>query len=233
MNDKITKLIQKGELSREKEQIHEAFAYLTEAMVEAAKIGDYTGVCECLAHRLVVYLHLWQQTEKKIFLDLTRMDARQGLAICETYRIDDSVRGTFHLRLGTYYREKGDLENAAEEYRKAVKLVEKGKDKIKYAEFLGHYAEIVLLNGDKKGLGYFGRAIELVEKAKGVRPFHKLIILSGMYGRMARAHFHNKEKLEGKTALAKATELAKELAIKHKMKVRLKQIQKISKEYDS
>lgn len=222
----LKKLTEQGELAREKNQDAKALSLLDQAILEAGRKKDYASLLLALSHKLLVWKHAYLKTRDQAFLELMLGEARSGLIIAKNTQVEKGLQAIFLLRIGHCFQYRNNYKLAEHYTKQAVQLISK-KDQAKYAEYLGHYGLSQSLAKDKKGLDSLKQALKIIEKAKKVRPFHKLVIHSGLLLRTAIALKKFGKKQETEDMLFAATEISKILAKKYKMPMRLYQIQEI------
>ncbi|MBI3952512.1 MAG: hypothetical protein HY336_00985 [Candidatus Doudnabacteria bacterium] len=222
------KLIDKGELAREKGQNEKALSVLDKAVFVASQKKNYPSLLQALAHKLLVWKHLYLKTKDPAFLELMKSDAEAGLAIAKEKKVSKEFQAVFLLRIGHYYQYVSKYKEAVKFTKQAVNLIDEKKSG-KYAEYLGHNGLSLTLSGQKQGLAILRKSLEIIKKAKNLRPFHKLVIHTGILMRLAISLNKFNKKSEAKDMLASAEKLAMILAKKYKMPFRLFQLNEIKK----
>jgi tetratricopeptide (TPR) repeat protein len=224
----VANLIEQGEFAREKGQDERALSLLDRAIFEAGKKKDYASLLAALSHKLLVWKHAYLKAKDMAFLELMFSEAWGGLKIAQRVKVEKGFQAVFLLRIGHYFQYKGNYKLAQNYGRKALKFISKN-DKARYAEYLGHFGLSQALAGNKQGLNTLKQALKLIEKAKKVRPFHKLVIHSGILTRASIALNKFGKKSEAREMLDAAFELAKILARQYKMPMRLHEALEIKK----
>ncbi len=221
-----------AELERAREQgdAQRALELSNHLLYEAAASGDSRKLVEVLQHRLEVYKHAFQATGEPLFLELMRADVETGLRLAAAHEFPDA-QATFQLRLGDTLLLRGDAVGSLPAYREAVSLVDPETNPARRAEFLSHLGRARAKAGElEQSKQDLEQSLRLAEAAEGVRPFHKLIIVSGILMRLAEW-----AKLSGDTGASKgyldrASVMARELNAEHQMPMRLKQIEQLERE---
>lgn len=232
----IKGFINRGELAREKGQDEKALSMLDKAIFEAGKKKDYASLLSALSHKLLIWKHAYLKTKDGVFLELMRYEAMAGLDIAKA-KNNKGFQAIFLLRLGHYEQYRGNYKQAVTLMSQGIKLTDR-KDLAKYSEYLGHLGLSQSLAGnsdarqsrgrspdrkrrDKKGLSTLRQSLKLIEKAKKVRPFHRLVIHSGILLRTSIALNKFGKKSETREMQDAAIELSKILTNKYKMPMRL------------
>ncbi len=221
-------LIQKAEIAREHNQQTKALELLDLTLIEVGLKKRYDLMLETLAQRLIIWLHYFQSTGDASFLELLVADARAGYAIGTTKKVKKGLVAIMLHRIGHYHFYKKEFKESAIFYKASLEDL-LPKDKGQIAEYTGHYALSLILSGDKKGLTKLKQALVLASDDKKLRPFHKLIIESGLLIRLAIASWHLKDRKMYQEYLDEAQVLALVLKDKYKMPQRLQQITYLKK----
>ena len=225
-NDVYDQLIEQGEIAREKENYSEALTALDKALIIAARDEQWTQLVNALAHKLLTYKHLFQKTGKDSFLELMLGEAQTGLKISEDKKILGQPKAVMLLRIGDYHFLKEEFAKAMSFYEEALENIEKEK-KGEHAEYLSHLGLCQAELGKQEGLDNINQALQLALADDQTRPFHKLVILSGIHMRQAVAYNKFKQFEQAKASFEIAKTMAEELALEHKMSMRLKQLEKV------
>lgn len=217
--------IKQGEMATEHQQHPEAMQAYTMAILTAANNKNYEQVVQALGQRLIIYKHKWQLSGDAVFLELLKGDADTGTAIVEKYSLEGHSKAVMLLRSGDYFYENKNYSEAANNYANAVDNLPEGD--IAQPEFLGHLGVALCLSGDNGGLEKLNTALNLAEADRNLRPFHKIIIISGIQMRLAESEyaFGNIEK--AKEHLEIAFQLGKELESEHNIGMRTVQIKNL------
>ncbi len=234
--ENIQQMIERGEMAREHGEHAAALQYLDEALIAAADSQRPADIITVLGHRLLIYKHLAQSTGKDIYYELMFGDTLNGLRLAEAHNISGVAKADMLLRQGDYFLVKKDNGKAVELFEQAIELLDlegPSKNRGRYAEYLGHYGLSLVLAGDSSGLTRLAEALTLVEHNEELRPFHKLIILSGMHGRYVQAYVFLGDKAKATQHLDAAEKLAQELIDEHDISVRMDQMKKLRKTVNS
>lgn len=212
-------LIREAERICEQGHPHEAMEILNRVIENTRKNGDPEMESSALGHKIVCLKHIYQNTRDEKTLEKIHGHIKLGMML----PISEQHKAVFHLRLGDVYTARQDYQNAERSYRKAARLVR--RDKIVHPEYLGHYAESKAVNGKPLlAIVLILIALRKVDEAKDIlRPFHRLILVSGLYARLAKSAIKARKFPLALSALFKGYALAWWLAIKHKMPQRRKQ----------
>ena len=223
-------LISEGELAREHRKYDKALSCFDRAIRIAGSEGENVAMMAALSHRALVWKHLFEQTGRRNFLELTKADSEAGLAVAKSDKsVPAEVTAPLLLRLGDYYRLMRDRELALSYYHQALDVVSKSSPG-KVAEYESHYALALIEKGQvKKGFMLLSECLQAIQADQSYRPFHRLIVESGIWLRMAEA-YKGKNPAAYEKALTEAEKLAKTLKIKHKMPMRLVQVENLRRE---
>src|SRR3989338_7349700 len=134
----LKKLIREGELAREKDQNEKALLLLDRAIFSAISNKNYNSVLSALSHRLLVWKHAYLMTKDEVFLELMLADAKAGLRIAKSRKVDSGFIAIMQERIGHYYEYKKNFKRAKHELAYGLKFIDK-KNLGKYSEYLGHY----------------------------------------------------------------------------------------------
>ena len=217
-------------------QTANALSYFEQAFIAAVHEHNDNELINILAHISIIYkhqFHLLDDTDiQRIpFIEMMGAHAQAGVHIAEEKGISGQPKSAVMLRVGDYYFAKKDYTEAAQRYHLALEELKEydrpDKNQI-YAEYVGHYGQALGMSGDIQGVVELNKALGITEALteEQVRPFHKLILLTGLLLRLAEVHMHFNNIEEAKAVLVKAEPIAKDLDHTHNMPDRLKQIQK-------
>lgn len=228
-NASIEGLLRQGEQAREHGDHALALSCLGQAIIQAGQEERYAVVVNALAHKLLIYKDLYTYTHKHIFLELMRSEAEAGLRIVEQYTLNGQPKAVMLLRLGSYFFEKEDFSAAVQYFTQAVAEIgeENMGEASEYLSYLGR-AQVKAGQTDK-GVGTLERALSLAEQSEDLRPFHKLVTLSGIELRLADVYFDIGRTEEAEKIFTIALQQSKELHTVHSMSVRLEQAQQFGK----
>ena len=212
-------LIREAERICEQGHPHEAMEILNRVIENTRKNGDPEMEGSALGYKIVCLKHIHQNTGSEKVLEQMHGHIKLGMML----PISEQHKAVFHLRLGDVHTAMRDYKNAERSYRKAAWLVR--RDKIAHPEYLGHYAESKAVNGKPMlAIILILIALRRVDEVKGIlRPFHRLILISGLYARLAKSAIKARKFGLALSALFKGYSLAWWLAIRHKMPQRRKQ----------
>jgi hypothetical protein len=224
----LKKLINQAEIAREKNQMAKALMLLDEVIWEAGTANRYDLTLDALGHKIIIWLHRFQFTGDESYLELMASEARAGYMIGTMKKVDKGFLAIMLHRLGHYHFYKKEFGEAASFAKASLAYISK-KEAGKYAEYLGHYGLALALDGDKKGVQLLVDSLEMVRKSEDLRPFHYMIVESGVLIRIAVAAYANNDKKLFKSSLAEARIIASILDKKFKMPTRLDQVNKLEK----
>lgn len=178
-----------------------------------------------LGERIVCSKHLFQKEGLQIYLNQMMDDIKKGKTLC----VPESDHAVFYLRHGDVCASLGGHANAETLYYQAHCLVNKGGRE--EAEYLGHYAEALATNPNVTE-EKLEQAMDLLRKAflilddvpdEQLDIKHRLIILSGLHGRLAKVAVKSRCYILAFKALTECWRMSRELAHKHNYPMRLEQ----------
>jgi len=215
----VLSLIKQAEKVREEGNSTLAAHMLGIALQDAERLGRDELIGETLGQLIVCLKHLYQNGDKSSLASMEQMVAR-GLVL----KISDQSKAVFLLRQGDVYTFKKEYKPAEASYNAALRLVLKTNGYLAI-EYKGHWAESLLKIGrDSK---YVSRLIEDaindLAKVTDVREFHRLIILSGLYARLAKSQKQSWQFIRAYRSLRKCYQLCKQLRNQYNMPQRLNQ----------
>lgn len=236
MVNKCKKLIEQGELARERDDFETALVCFDKAIIASIKDSDYAAAINALGHHLLIYDHLYEQTSNPAFLEMMYMDAQTGLRLTEKNNIHGQPLALMQMRTAEYFLDIKEYAQAEEKYQEAFDELSADPNATneEKAEYLGHLAEAIIYGGDvDRAEPLFRKAHELLEQSSDkLRDFHKLIIESGLLMREAHGLYLNDQAGKAKSLLVKVEPLVTELKGVHNMDARYKQFIELQN-YDS
>jgi tetratricopeptide (TPR) repeat protein len=174
--------IEQAEILREHGDTAGALSMLTAIISEASEAQDYQSLASALGHCIVCFKHLFQNGGGEDHLRGMEQDIEQGFGL----PIPEAGKAVFYLRLGDVQMLRGNLPAAEAAYSKAYEVVSKGDHT--EAEYLGHLAEAKAFNGKcAESIELLNQALAYMKTCPNVRPFHRVVIVSGLKARMIRA----------------------------------------------
>lgn len=228
---RFKKLVEKGEIAREKRNYKTALNAFNEAMLISGKNNQWADFVEVVGHCIVIDKHFWQTTKDKGFLELTRSDVELGLRLCKIKKLPDRYLAVSQLRMGDVLLNEKKFKESVLWYRKAVSSLAKTPKNAGYGEYLTHLGKgLALANKKKEAERVILKALKLIKKDKNVRPFHRLVLKSGALAWLALA-IKDKDPQRSNRLFKEAYQMCKELKARYKMPMRLKQFNMIKKEH--
>ncbi len=210
------KLCEEGDLNGSFSVLERAEKFLGYANLVEPKQQSFYG--KILSQRIICNKHLWQNKRDLKYLKLMSEDVLSGLNL----KISKNEKAVFCLRCGDVFAAQDDFDKAEENYQLAYDLVNKGD--FAEAEYLGHLAEIKSRNGkNAEALKLFEKALFIMQTQAEIRPFHKLIIESGLYMRLAKCLFATAHYYMAMKFLFRSYKMCLKLKFIHGMPQRLKQ----------
>jgi tetratricopeptide (TPR) repeat protein len=232
MNKTIEELREKGEIASEQGDQEQALFAFDQAFLLALKEKDYAAAINLLGHHLHIYKVYYQESQDDTFMELLLMDTEIGKRIAKQHDVSGQPLSVMYLRAGDYYLFKKDFSAATNEYKSALEELAKAENIAPEttAEYMGHYGVALVKSGSADdGFTLFDDALNVLEKNNTIREFHHMIIHSGLLLRQAECYRSTNEIEKAKASLEKAAQIAKELAEKHKMRMRLDQAELFKK----
>ena len=234
MKTKLKILKQQGEIASERGQQDKALSCLDRALVMALKGKDYAGAINVLGHHLHIYKVLFQETGDKNFMEMFYSDVLAGLRLAEKNNIRGQAKSVMLLRAGDllYVYERLSQKQPNSMHWRLRELNKTSKQPAgTHAEYIGHWAVALAQIGKLKfALTTFDQAFELLKRDSELRPFHRLIIESGILLRRAEAYGAFKRKNDAEKDLLQAKEVSSRLKRKFGMGARLKQTVELAKQ---
>ena len=227
----IEQLIEQGERVREEKNWNEALKFFDNAIIVAANEKKPEQIINILGHKLIIFKHLFYETENPIFLELFKGEVLSGMNLTERFKILGQPRALMLVRMGDYNLLKKQYAGSIEYYKKSIENLDVAK-KGEYGEYLGHLGFGQVLSGDNQGFNTLEKAYRLVEESNDLRPFHKLIVLAGIKLREAKSFAVIGDKAKAKESLDKAQSLGKELSKEHGLPLRLEEAERLEKELE-
>lgn len=216
-------LIDSGERARELEDFDRSFAIFDQAILLATKLNDPAKIINAIGHKLLAYKHLAERSNSENYWQLYRGEVETGLKIASDAKIEGQPMALMLLRQGDYFSHLLDYAKAEEIYQKALEKLDPNDGGV-YGEYLSHFGLAQSMSGKTEGLTTLKTSFDTVALDNKLRPFHKLVVLSGINLRLALASAKLGFDEDSKKYMAEAERQAKELAEQHKMSIRLKQI---------
>lgn len=226
----VHKLFEEFERLSERGSYAEALEIIDRACLEAAFSARPDWVVEALNHKLHVYKHLYQKSGEAVYLDSMAAVANLALVFAEKHGLSGPPKAAALLRSADVYYLKSDLAQAVEFYQRALDEIPPLPEG-RYAEYLSHWAAAkIKLSQDPAILADLEKALSLAEKDASLRPFHKLIIVSGINARLAESYALLGRTSQAKTALAEAEAAAGLLEKTYAMPMRKIQIETLKRQ---
>lgn len=224
---KIRKLFEQFENFSEQGQTSEAVRVIGKACLEAASAGRPDLVVETFNHKLHIFKHLFQKTGQEIYLSLMRSEALSAVNLAKKYRVQGLPKAAALLRYADTFYLEDDYKKSTSIYSRALEVLPKTVSG-EYAEFLSHWAiSAIKLRKDKKSLEQLKEALSMAESDVTLRPFHKLIVVSGIQGRLAEACSILNDRKQAEHYLSAAEGNAKILEKEHHMPMRQVQLKNL------
>ncbi len=238
----IRELKEAGEQAGLQGDTAKALASFELAFIQAANQENDAELLNCIAHIAIIYKHQFhtlapEDPHRIPFVEMMGAYAMAGVRIADQKAIIGQPRSAAILRVGDYYYAKSMYQQAADTYHDAIEEMKnyEGLDKdLILAEYRGHYGQALGMIGDETGIKELNEALQTIEglQEEQVRPFHKLIILTGIFMRLAEVYLHLGKQKDAENVLAKALPMAEDLAQKYDMPDRRKQLEKFKEVYN-
>lgn len=219
-----SQLHHEGARLREEDRHLEALQYLTLALAEYQKDGNYSDLVDALKDRVLTWKHLFLVSKDKVYAILAQKDAESMLAVTDEYNLKDKYH-TSYFRLGEIVMLYEDYTKAVEFYQKSLdtyvgSLSEKG-------DYRYHLGEALYMSGKKKkGKDIMLEGLKEIQAgADELDPFLIHVWESGVYMRLAELL----RKDEPKEAKGYFTEAKKIAQSDQKLVIRRRQIEELGK----
>jgi tetratricopeptide (TPR) repeat protein len=235
MADEFEHLREQGEIASEQGDQEQALICFDRALIMAVQQKQYGRAVNILGHHLHVFKVFYQETSDPSFMELFYSDVLTGLRLCQFHDIQGQPKSVMLLRSGDYFLFKQDFAQAAEQYRLAMEELDKPErqpEEIR-AEYMGHYAIALVKSGDNTGFAKFEEALKILGSHTGLRPFHQIIVESGVWLRQADAYAFAGQQDKAREALSQAKPMVEKLAAEHNMGMRKKQWEKLARQIES
>lgn len=227
MDASYNQLIESLELAREQGNYSDALKFSEQAIIFSAEEKNIELLVNALAQKLLIYFHLFEKTENQLYNDLMYGDIQTGLQLVEEQGISGQSKAVMLLRTGDYYLHKDQPQKAVDYFALAIQFINPDK-KAEYAEYLNKWGYAESLSGDvASGQLKIETAEKMIESDEALRPFHKLIISSGITMRLAHCYFLAGDSAQAIEHFKKATTMAEELSNLHSMPMRSLQIKRL------
>ncbi|MCL5008984.1 MAG: hypothetical protein M1400_01430 [Patescibacteria group bacterium] len=226
----IRRLFEDFENLSEQGRTAEALAVIDRASVDAAAAKRSDLVVEALNHKLHIFKHLYQKTGQEIYLLLMRSEAFAALALADRFQVSGAPKAAALLRYADTFYMEGKYQESTALYAQALEVLPKTVSGA-YAEFLSHYAISELKwRQNPEALKKLLEALSLAEADGALRPFHKLIILSGIQARLAEASTILNNRAESEQYFTRAEENALKLEREYGMPMRRIQLENLKQQ---
>ncbi len=227
INGNAPQLIRKAELLRERGNYTEA-VYILDSVIEYALKNKKPYLeSDARGHLIVCYKHLYERNYDSFWLDYMYTCARAGLFL----NLPEVDKRVFYLRLGEFEYYRKEYDKAEVLFRKAHLLV--NKDCREEAEYLAHLVSVLVARSELfEARDLLARAFVLMNMPrvrKDTRPFHRLIILAGLYLLEYKLNLRSGLGASAaRKAYLKGYAIALWLKWRHKMPQRLTQFKKLT-----
>ncbi len=219
----IRELIDQSEKQREQGALSDALASIDNAIALAGEEANYIELLEAIAHKLEIWKSFHAKTQQSVFWELLKGDAEAGLYIAEAYNIQSHPRAVMLLRRGTYDMFRKNYEAAVDWFQKACAALPENEQAGTRAEFLGYLGEAEGNAGRIEGITHLEQALAEVQASSDMRPFHKMVIESGIHLRVAKVLVQMGREEEARAHWQSAKNIAESLVFEHNMPSRLEQ----------
>lgn len=219
----IRELIDQSEKQREQGVLSDALVSIDNAIALAGEEASYIELLEAIAHKLEIWKFFHAKTQQSVFWELLKGDAEAGLYIAETYNIQGHPRAVMLLRRGTYDMFHHNYNGAVEWFEKAHAALPATEQAGTRAEFLGYLGEAEGNAGRIEGITHLEQALAEVQASSDMRPFHKMVIESGIHLRVAKVLVQMGREEEARAHWQSAKNIAESLVFEHNMPSRLEQ----------
>lgn len=162
-----------------------------EAMIIYGEDGDEMGFSEIQAMRTLTYRHLYEQTGYEGYLIKAKHEAMASVDLAELSGDEYSLAVPL-VGLGRIMADLADFPHAAENFQRAVAILEKypeGKHSRKavIADYKVHLAVALYRSGDEAALSAAEEALEELAASTDASTYEKGVWLSGGHMKIAEA----------------------------------------------
>lgn len=228
----IREYIDQSEKLREQGALSDALVSIDNAIAFAGEEANYVELLEAMAHKLEIWKFFHTKTQQAVFWELLKGDAITGLHIAEAYNIHGHPRAVMLLRRGTYDMFHKNYNSAVEWFKKAYSALPASEQTGTRAEFLGHLGEAEGSTGNEEGVAHLEQALAEVKASTDIRPFHKMVIESGIHLRAARVSMVLRRERDARVHWEQAKNISEILSKEHNMPARLAQCHKFAEAFN-
>ena len=233
MQKEALKKISEGEEAREKLDFLTALICFNTAYTLFEPLNNASGLLSVIGHRFLVYKRRNKSArpgsdEFKRDMQLMKNEVTFGAQIANQYRekITDSEFSVILLRFGDCMMLEHRYTSAANYYKKAFDSLGLDAKAFTRAEYMNHYAEAIAQqqgDGYTKAFRHWSVAMLMVlgYKEDDLRPFHRLIILSGIQLNQSKAHLAQGDEISSIANFLNAASFARTLRDVHHKPARL------------
>lgn len=175
----------KAEYEREHGSLTEALKLSEEAMVAYQKDGDYQGMAEVLAARVIVLRHLSRQTKDTTYLILAKKTAEAAVEIVGKESLGVKALPIFNL--AEVLEDMGQYVEAVDNYKTAIKFLPANTNPATAANFGVHLAICEYKAGDETGAQRAEIALALLKSVTHEDKYTSDVWVSGGHMRIADA----------------------------------------------
>ncbi len=209
--------------AQEKGEFLAALQLEDEAMIVYGEDGDGMGFSEIQAMRTLTYRHLYEQTGYEGYLIKAKYEAMASVALAE-FDGDEYSLAIPLVGLGRIMADLADFPHAAENFQRAVAILEKypeGKHSRKsvIADYKVHLGVALYRAGDEVALSAAEEALEELEASTDALAYEKEVWLSGGHMKIAEAV----NKVDREKAMEHLRAAKKIIDSDEKLKLRLEQ----------
>ena len=177
--------------AQEKGEFLEALKLEDEAMIVYGEDGDGFGFSEIQAMRTLTYRHLYEQTGNEGYLIKAKHEAMSSVALAE-FDEDEYSLAIPLVGLGRIMADLADFPHAAENFQRAVAILEKypeGKHSRKsvIADYKVHLGVALYRAGDEAAFSMAEEALEELGASTDASAYEKGVWLSGGHMKIAEA----------------------------------------------
>ncbi len=222
-SDKGRQIHEQALAAQEKGEFLTALQLEDEAMIVYGENGDGFGFSEIQAMRTLTYRHLYEQTGYEGYLIKAKHEAMASVALAE-FDEDEYSLAIPLVGLGRIMADLADFPHAAENFQRAVAILEKypeGKHSRKsvIADYKVHLGVALYRTGDEAALSAAEEALEELEASTDASAYEKEVWLSGGHMKIAEAA----NKVDREKAMEHMRAAKKIIDSDEKLKLRLEQ----------
>jgi len=197
----VESLKEEGERAGLQGRHSDALSCFQHALILAIQEGNDWETLNIIALIAIVYKQCYHalpygDSKRPSFIELMGAFALAGVRISDARKIKGQPRSVVLLRTGDYYYALADFEKAALMHRQSIEELRnyaRFDRRLLYSEYLGHLGQALGMLGDTGGLPTLTKSLTIARDLHRheVRPFHKLVLISGLLLKFGELYLHS------------------------------------------